>query len=468
VAATQAELQAMSDRAVAHVLQKQGTDSGRRAGWLMISTILIEAWDLYSISFILVFLKAEYHPNSLLLGLASGSVQLGAVFGALCGGWLADRLGRRTVFIATMVAFIVLAIAQAFAPGILVLAIIRLFLGFPLGSDIASGYAYIMESMPRGKREIMGNRWQGMFGIGEVIAIVVITVMYLGGMDHDLLWRIGLALGALPAAVLLIGRLDLPETAPWLIRQGRFVRAKKVSQEMFGDDLPMLPNADVKIEKPRTKDFLADIWKDPVRKRATIFAWISNAMQGSEFGTFGLYLPIMFVLAGVSGIAGTNFLTGGIYIIATIAGFVAPVITPRLGHRGIAKWGFGMVFVCLLVIALALHMKWLPLVPLGAAVMMWGHYWDASNGMSIASMVSPARYRGIASGFAYIFVKAPSFLSIFLFPSLFDALGVAGATLFVAVFSLVGWLSAHFILPEVYGYVESEQVVAAAGSGASA
>jgi MFS family permease len=230
----------------------------------------------------------------------------------------------------------------------------------------------------------------------------------------------------------------------------------------------MLPNENVHIEKPRTKDFLADIWKDPVRKKATIFAWISNAMQGSEFGTFGLYMPFMFTLAGVSSIAGTNFLTAGIYIIATVAGFVAPVITPRLGHRGISKWGYGMVFVCLLVIALALHMKWLPLVPLGAAVMMWGHYWDASNGMSIASMVAPARYRGIASGFAYIFVKAPAFLSIFLFPSLFDALGLAGATLFVAVFSLVGWLSAHFILPEVYGYVESEGVSAVTGSGVPA
>jgi len=35
-------------------MDQQGTDSGRRTGWLMISTILIEAWDLYSISFLLI------------------------------------------------------------------------------------------------------------------------------------------------------------------------------------------------------------------------------------------------------------------------------------------------------------------------------------------------------------------------------------------------------------------------------
>jgi hypothetical protein len=58
--------------------------------------------------------------------------------------------------------------------------------------------------------------------------------------------------------------------------------------------------------------------------------------------------------------------------------------------------------------------------------------------MSIASVVAPARYRGVASGFAYIFVKAPTFLTIFLFPTLFDALGIPGATVFSAIFSLAG------------------------------
>jgi hypothetical protein len=51
-----------------------------------------------------------------------------------------------------------------------------------------------------------------------------------------------------------------------------------------------------------------------------------------------------------------------------------------------------------------------------------------------------------------MFVKAPSFLAIFLFPTLFGAIGQAGATLFCAIFPLMGLLAAIFILPEVYGY----------------
>lgn len=340
------------------------------------------------------------------------------------------------------------------------LVVVRFLLGFPLGSDVSSGYAYIMEAMPKGKREVMGNRWQAMFGLGEIASIVVVTVLYLSGMDHSLLWRIALGLGALPALFLLIARLDIPETASWLIQHGRFRRAKQVSQEMFGDPLEMLPDEDVAIDRPRTRDFLASIWSDRTRRRASIFSWISNAAQGAEFSAFAFYLPVILVLTGVSGIGATNFLTGAIYIVATISGFVAPMVTPRLGHRGIAQWGYGMAFVSLLAAALFLQLDWKWLVPIAAGTLMWGHYWDASNGMTISSMMAPARYRGVASGFGYMFTKGANFLTIYLFPVLFDHLGVPLATVCVSGFSLAGFLAARFVLPEVYGYVDRDSAAA--------
>lgn len=457
-------LRKLSDQAVARVLNQEGTNTGRKAGWMMISTILIEAWDLYSISFLLIFVKAEFNPSPAMLGLASASVQGGALVGAVIGGWIADRLGRKKVFITTMILFIVLAAAQGFTQSMWQLVVVRFLLGIPLGSDIANGYTYIMEALPKGKREVMGNRWQFMFGLGEVAAIVVITILYLSGMDHDLLWRVGLALGAVPALVLLLGRLDLPDTAASLIQRGRFVRAKEVSREMFGDPLDMLPNEDAEVPKPRARDFLRTIWADPIKKRATIFGWISNAMQGAEFSAFGFYLPTILVLTGVSGITATNFLTAAIYVLATIAGFTAPIVTPKIGHRGIAMVGYGMAFVSLVLASLFLQLDLKVLVPFAAAGLMWGHYWDASNGMTITSMMAPPRFRGTASGFGYVFVKLASFVTIFFFPILFAHLGVPLATLCVSALSLTGFLAAKFVLPEVYGYVDREEAEAEAAA----
>ncbi len=439
------------DSAVRHLVTNH-SPQGNRIGWLMMASILVEAWDLYGIAFVLIFIRDQYHPSPLLLGLAAAGTQGGAVIGALLGGWLSDKLGRRLMFLATMVLFIVLALAQAFVTSVAALAVIRLLLGVPLGSDIATGYTYIMESMPKGKREVMGNRWQFMFAIGQVLTLGVIAIFLILNLDHEWIWRVTLGLGAVPALIILILRHDLPETAMWLVRQGRFREAKEVSTRMYDDRLDMLPDQDVKVVKPRPTAFLADIRQDPIRWRATLYGWIACFAQGSEFSTFAFYLPVLFVMVGVSSILGTTLVTMALYVIAAISGWVGPLLTPKIGHRGISIAGVGIVFVSLLIAAAALYTGNKAVLPFAAATMLWGHYWDASNCMTIPSMVAKPEYRGTASGFSYVFVKLPSFLAIFLFPTLFTAIGQAGATLFVAIFPLIGLLAAIFILPEVYGF----------------
>ena len=72
-------------------------------------------------------------------------------------------------------------------------------------------------------------------------------------------------------------------------------------------------------------------------------------------------------------------------------------------------------------------------------------------------MVAPSRYKATASGFGYIFVKLPNFVTIFLFPVLFEHVGISIATAIVSLSSLIAFLSAIFILPEVYGYIERQK-----------
>ena len=448
--------QSVMDGAVRHLVSNYNP-KGNRVGWLMMSSILVEAWDLYSISFVLLFINEQYHPDPWLLGLAAAGTQGGALVGALIGGWLSDRIGRRIMFLATMVLFIVLALAQALVTSVGWLVAIRLLLGVPLGSDISNSYTYIMESMPKGQREVMGNRWQFMFAVGEVLTIGVICLLIVANLNHEWIWRVTLALGALPALVILLLRHDLPETAVWLVRRGRFREAKAVSMAMYQDPLAMLPDGDVTVPHPPAAEFLADLRRDPVRWRATIYGWIACFCQGAEFSTFGFYLPVVFATVGVSALfgnplLGNNLVLMGLYCLAALSGWVGPLLTPRIGHRGIGIAGFGIVLAALLVAAWAIYAGHTVLLPFAAAAMLWGHYWDASNCMTIPTMVARPQYRGTASGFSYMFVKLPSFLALFLFPILFNAIGQAGSTLFVAIFPLAGLLAALFILPEVYGY----------------
>jgi MFS family permease len=439
------------DRAVSYLISNYNP-KGNWIGWLMMASIIVEAWDLYSIAFVLIFIRDTFHPTPALLGLAAAGTQGGAVIGALLGGWLADRLGRRIVFLSTMGMFVILAFAQAFVPNLASLIIIRLILGIPLGSDISSGYTYIMESLPRGEREVMGNRWQFMFAVGQVLTLAIVAVFIIVDLPHDVIWRVTLGLGAVPAAIIFYLRHDLPETAIWLIRRGRFREAKQVTANMYGDRLDMLPDEDVEVPRPSPTAFLADIRKDPIRWRATLFGWIACFAQSGEFSTFAFYLPVLFVMVGVSGVLGTTLVTLALYIIAAISGWVGPLITPRIGQRGLSIAGFSIVLLALLVAAAALYTGNVWILPFAAAAMLWGHYWDAENVVTIPAVVARPEYRGTATGFAYVFVKLPAFLSIFLFPVLFSAIGQANATLLVALFPLAGLLAAIFILPEVYGY----------------
>jgi MFS family permease len=114
--------QEVANQAAAYLFERHSL-SGPRIGWMMIASISIEASDLYTISFLLVFLTAQHRPSPLLLGLASAGTHAGGIVGALVGGWLMDRLGRRIMFLGTMVMFIPLALAQAFAPHMETLAL---------------------------------------------------------------------------------------------------------------------------------------------------------------------------------------------------------------------------------------------------------------------------------------------------------------------------------------------------------
>jgi MFS family permease len=439
------------DDAVGH-LAGTYAPKGNYIGLLMLASLFVEAWDFYSIAFVLVFIREQFNPAPLWLGLTAAAVQAGAVAGALLGGWLTDKLGRRLMFMASIIMFIVLALAQSFASSVAMLALIRFLLGIPLGADVTTGFTYIMEYLPKGRREVMGNRWQVMFAAGQVVCSIVVALFLLMGLSHEVLWRVVLGLGAVPALIILLMRSELPETAIWLIRQGRFREAKVVSLRMYNDSLDMLPDTDVQVRKPRVTEFLADLRKDPIRWRASIYSWIAFFCCGGEFSTFGFYIPVIFTMVGVSSLIGTSLTTGLIWFIAGIAAWVGPSVTPRLGHRGIGISGFSTVIVGLTIAAFALYTGRPYLLPFAAAIMMWGHTWAVTNPLTIATVVSRAQFRGTVGGVTYVFNKFSVFMGIFLFPSLFAAIGQANATVFVIVFPVTGLLAAIFVFREVYGF----------------
>ncbi|MGK2895521.1 MFS transporter [Klebsiella michiganensis] len=429
-----------------------------KAGWLMITALLIESWDIYSMAFILFALKDIYEPSSWLLGFTAAGTQLGAVVGALLGGWLTDKLGRRKIFLWSMILFAIFAVLQGLAPNMYWLAIIRCLAGIPVGADVANGFTYIMEVMPKGKREVMANRWQFMFALGIIAAILLVTTLVALDVHPDMIWRIVLAVPAIPACLLLFMRRELPETPAWFVERGRFIEAKKASREYYGeqdgrllDDI--LPNENVTIADPTLKETLHDLFRRPFTRRTTLFGWFSCAVQSFENYAFSFFLPLILVTIGISGQIQNNLALLAVNCIAALSAFVGPLLLPKLGR----KYGFLLVTIGISISAWGVYSSSFAFIIFGAALMLWGHYWDSESGMTVISLVAKPRYRGVASGIGYTIVKVTAFVTTLVFPALFEAVGVPVASMIIAIAPFCAFLASIFLLPEVFGHAVGDE-----------
>ncbi len=278
---TMAMPQPTASEAAVRYLITNYSPKGNKVGWLMMASILVEAWDLYSIAFVLIFIKEQYNPTALMLGLAAAGTQGGALIGALLGGWLSDKIGRRVCSWPRWCCSSCWRWRRAFVPDITWLIVIRFLLGIPLGSDISTGYTYIMESMAKGEREVMGNRWHS---CSRSARSSHRRHRDLPPDRHES--RAAVAGDTRPrrgaALIILICGTTCRRRRFWLVQKGRYREAKQVAREMFNDNLDMLPDRDVEVPKVSTRAFLADLRKDPIRWRATIYGWIACFVQAAS------------------------------------------------------------------------------------------------------------------------------------------------------------------------------------------
>ena len=115
--------------------QKRLTGNQRRLLFVAILCDLLEFYDFYIVGFVLAFVGASWkltYGRSAIILLSSG---VGAILGAVFWGWLADRIGRRRVVIATVFNFSLATGAMALTPegGWIFLSTLRFFVGIGVG-----------------------------------------------------------------------------------------------------------------------------------------------------------------------------------------------------------------------------------------------------------------------------------------------------------------------------------------------
>src|SRR6266481_1365026 len=190
---------------------------------------LLDFFDFFLIGYVLAFINKEwqltYWQGAVIL-LSSG---IGAVPGAFCGGWVADKIGRRKVFIATALNVALATGIMYFTPGPngwvagwIYLSVMRFFVGTGNAGLYAVDLPLIQEFMPASKRGWVSALVTTLLPAGSLLG--ALAGAYLAPIMG---WRGMFLLGLVPIVLVLMVRYWVPESPRWLIRMGRHEEARK-------------------------------------------------------------------------------------------------------------------------------------------------------------------------------------------------------------------------------------------------
>jgi sugar porter (SP) family MFS transporter len=192
---------------------------------------ILFGYDIGVMTGALPFLQSDWGlGDAAVIGWVTSGVMFGAIFGGALAGQLSDRFGRRKMILAAAVVFVLGSILCGLAPqdGVIYLVIARIFLGLAVGAASASVPAYMSELAPARLRGRLSGLNQTMIVSGMLISYIVDFL--LKDLPDGWAWRVMLASAAVPAVILYLGVLRLPESPRFLVKIGKEDEAVKVLQ----------------------------------------------------------------------------------------------------------------------------------------------------------------------------------------------------------------------------------------------
>jgi len=173
------------------------------AGWAL------DAFDYFLLVFVLKDIARDFHADIAVANSAVFLTLIARPVGALVFGRLADRYGRRPMLMLVVGLYSVLAVVSAFSPTILFLLALRTCFGFAMGGVWGIGASLALETIPAKSRGLVSGILQEGYPLGYFLAAIANLFLPTIG------WRGMLALGALPALLILYIQRSVRESPAW-------------------------------------------------------------------------------------------------------------------------------------------------------------------------------------------------------------------------------------------------------------
>jgi MFS family permease len=351
------------------------------------------------------------HFSNTDVGFVSSVYLTGAVLGALLFGWLADRWGRKKLFLITLAVYLVGSAATAFSWDLLSFGLFRFLTGAGIGGEYAAINSAIQELIParyRGRTDLAvnGSYWLGA-AVGAAGSIVLLNPVVV---DPEIGWRLAFFIGAGLGLVIVFMRMWIPESPRWLMTHGHPARAHAVVSDIEdhfrrgGRSLDEFAFPRVRL-RGRSHTPLTEVARtlfQKFRRRTLVGLTLMTAQAFFYNSIFFTYALILSDFYGVSPdqvgwyllpFAAGNFL--GPVLLGPLFDTIGrkPMIAATYGISGVLLAVIGYLFSRDLVSAQALTIGWVIVFFFASAA--------ASSAYLTVSEIFPLEIRALAIAFFY-------------------------------------------------------------------
>ncbi|CAA0826560.1 Sugar transport protein 1 [Striga hermonthica] len=410
--------------------------------------------------------------DSVTLTVFTSSLYLAALCSSVVASWVTRRLGRKLSMLIGGVLFCAGALLNAFAQAVWMLIVGRILLGFGIGFANQSVPLYLSEMAP--------YRYRGALNIGFqlsiTIGILAANVLNYGfaKLDGSLGWRLSLGGAAVPALIITIGSLVLPDTPNSMIERGDHEKARDRLRRIRGvsdvdgefHDLVAASEASRKIEHP-----WRNLLQRKYRPHLTMAVAIPFFQQLTGINVIMFYAPVLFKTIGFGSESSliSAVVTGSVNLVATVVSIYG---VDKWGRRFLFLEGGIQMLICQVVVSILIGMKFgvsgepgvLPkwyasVVVLFICIYVAGFAWSwGPLGWLVPSEIFPLEIRSAAQSLNvcvnmfFTFIVAQVFLTLLCHLKF-------GLFLFFGFFVVVMTVFIYFFLPETKNIPIEEMAV---------
>lgn len=398
-----------------------------------------DAYDLFIIGVVMALLKQQWHVGKLEESLVESTALLASAIGALLFGRVADMLGRKRIYGIEVLVLAAGAIACAFSPNILWLIALRFILGIGIGGDYPVSATIMSEYAGKNSRGMLVSLVFAMQAAGLILGPLFASALLATHISHDIVWRILLAFGAVPALAVYWQRRQLKETPRYLAAAGQREGAEgvepKPSQE-FGEGF-------------------GELWSNRKLRMLLIGSSLAWFLMDAAYYGNTVSSPVVLSSLGQNHTLLQKTLTQlGVFVIFAAPGYaVAAWTMDKIGRKLIQCLGFAMMAIAFALLALIPDLKHqaIPFLIIYGLSFFFTEFGPNATTFVYPSEIFPVKQRTTGHGIASAAGKAGGFVGVFLFPFLMHWKDLLGAESAAALFSLLGLIVTWTMLPETKG-----------------